>query len=314
MKNSANVILNRIKAQLHPLNENQDELPNGLISLMTAFRELIGNNDLEEIRRYALECDIYKPEWVGYDASFNYFPDILSIYLFSIGWDYHNSEYIDGIDFDPYEELSAKALTDCCHIDNIMRHDESTVQRLVYDYMRGDFPFVNNGQDLCINNDIELPYSTLNLDVYNHGYVLRIPRSFSLFFRGDEYTYYTIDVFSELIREYENDDESNVKLVKDRYGRFWFCVEYSDVFDDRIERTFELVNDEADGDLHYSRLKDTYHYLGKEPYFFSTENEDFILHSNEELLIDKDEFLFNLKKSNGEIAPQLYFKKVIEQD
>lgn len=312
MKNFIKNILARREESLNDLSRNElNELPADLINLLHAFREYIQDNNLRAIREYAMSHPIYNPKWVATEKSFEFFPEVLRTYLYAIGYNYDEEAYLPEVNFDPYQELSPSTLMDCYRMSRVLDYDAKNVIELIYGYMRGHFPFVVDGEDLCKKNEIELPYSTLDLWKKNTGYCLRISRENSLLFRGDVYNYYMIDgKESNEIKVYLEDCNSRVWLVKDIYKRYWFCVRYFDNWDGRVEQNFELVKDEADGDKHFENLRDTYHYMAKEPYFFSSENYDFILHSDEAIEdgMSEEEWIFEYQKWEGSVPPQLTFR------
>jgi hypothetical protein len=113
---------------------------------------------------------------------------------------------------------------------------------------------------------------------YSWGhYVINVPRSFSLKFRGDVYNY---DILSnsKIIKTYTDTYHDTQMLKEDKYGRLWLNVYHDYGFDDRIEETFDLVKDEQEADK--LSEKDTYHYMGEPPFIHATELNDFILHED----------------------------------
>jgi len=78
-----------------------------------------------------------------------------------------------------------------------------------------------------------------NIDIsymWQNHYAIRVPRSFSLKFRGDVYNYYMLQC-SKTLKVYADFRNGNdvVKLLKDKYNRLWYHVYWEDGFDDRIE-------------------------------------------------------------------------------
>jgi hypothetical protein len=111
--------------------------------------------------------------------------------------------------------------------------------------------------------------------------VVRVPRNFSLKFRGDLY-HYTMLRNSEKVKIYSDWSTNNVELLKDQYGRLWLHVYYSDSFNDRIEEIFDFVENEKEADNRFKKTGGGPHYLGNLPRFFASENYDFILHEEVE--------------------------------
>lgn len=57
------------------------------------------------------------------------------------------------------------------------------------------------------------------------------------------------------------------------------------------------------------KLNKTYRYTGKRPYFFSSENYDFILHNDMPWEANERIIAFQIEQMNGAIPPQLYPKE-----
>lgn len=269
------------------------------------------SHDYRAMRQYALTQRLYKREWLEDNNFYDEIDSFLSTYLRALGWDYEKQVYLKDIHFDPYKEISPQNLIDCCILERLAHPDKkdySTVQ-LIYGYMRGGFSFCVNGKDLCKQAGLELPYSTLevwNL-LRNEDSGVRVARNYVIPFRGDIYCYDTI-AKGELLKTYYKEDNVKIWSVRDEYGRIWFCVESWDTWDNRMERTFELVEDEADAEQRFLKLNKTYHYTGKRPYFFSSENYDFILHNDVPWEANEQIVAFQIDQLNGAIPPQLYPK------
>lgn len=277
----------------------------------TVYELLLGwsnEGEWKKIRLYAMMNRIYQPVWCVDDEFFTVSENIVRIYLHAIGWDYDDNQFIEGMTFDPYEEVSAQALIDCNKMERISFPERGeydyNVRHIIYRYMRGGFPFVVGGKDLCKENGIELPYSTIDASGEDFA-VIRVPRSYSVMFRGDKYNY-NIIADEKPLKVYLEREDDKVWLVRDKYGRIWFCVENRDSFDDREERNFELVESEEDADCKYRKMTRTYHYISHVPYFFSSENYDFILHDDVGLPKDRESVIYDLEKMNQGIPPQMY--------
>lgn len=112
----------------------------------------------------------------------------------------------------------------------------------------------------------------------NNKRTARVSRGWKLKMFGDDYDFYMLQQ-SEVIKEYPGSCHNDyAKLHKDKYGRLWLQVYYSDAFDDRIERTFDYVESEAQADEYSNGAG--YHYFGHNHFFFSSEQPDFILHED----------------------------------
>ena len=121
--------------------------------------------------------------------------------------------------------------------------------------------------------DIDISY------MWQNHYAIRVSRSLSLKFRGDTYDYYMLQN-SEKSKVYTGFPNDCVELLKDKYRRLWYHVYYSDIFEDRIEEIFDLVETEQEADERYANNGGGPRYQGKLPYFFASENFDFILHED----------------------------------
>lgn len=261
------------------------------------------------MRLYALTHRLYDREWLEDNAFYESIDGVLSIFLRALGWDYEKRAYLKDIRFDPYKELSPQTLVECCILER-MAHpakDDYSAAQLLYGYMRGGFSFCVNGKDLCKEAGLELPYSTLKVwnSIRNKDFGVRVPRNYVIPFKGDLYSYHTI-AKGELLTIFHKEDDEQVWSVRDTYGRTWLCVEFRDSWSDRIERTFELVDDEADAYRRFLKLDSTYRYDGKRPFFFSSENYDFILHNDVPWEADEQIIAFRIEQMNGAIPPQLY--------
>lgn len=115
--------------------------------------------------------------------------------------------------------------------------------------------------------------------MWQDHYGINVSRSLSLKFRGDVYNYYMLRD-SQKVKVYEDFKNEVIELLKDKYQRLWYHVYYNEIFGDRIEETFELVETEKKADTLYKKKGGGRHYEGNLPYFFASENYDFILHED----------------------------------
>lgn len=266
--------------------------------------------DKTALRTYAMTHRLFCPQWLADEGYCEAIDTMLTTFLPAVGWNYERQFYLRDVSFDPYTELPVRALADCLLAERVAHPQRRTysVEQLLYGYMRGGFPLQADGKDICKELDLQLPYSTLDVWGNDRESTIRVPRSYSLQFRGDSYSYYTI-ADGEVLKTYYESEERRVWLVRDQYGRHWFCIYFRDSFDDRIERTFELVEGVPEADMKYLHLGSIYHYVASTPYFFSTENYDFILHSDELLTASRKEIAFHLAQMNSDIPPQLTWRE-----
>lgn len=261
------------------------------------------------LRTYALSHRLFSPQWLADEGYCESIDTMLATFLPAVGWNYERQFYLRDVSFDPCTELPVRALADCLLAERVAHPQRRmySVEQLIYGYMRGGFPLLVDGQDITLQLGLRLPYSTLDVWGGERESTIRVPRSYSISFHGDLYSYYTI-ADGEVLKKYLEDEERRVWLTRDEYGRYWFCVYYSDSFDDRIERNFELVEGELEADMKFHNMRSVYHYLASTPYFFSSENYDFILHSDVPLTASREEVAFQLAQMNGDIPPQLTWR------
>lgn len=266
--------------------------------------------DKSALRTYAMTHRLFCPQWLADEGYCEAIDTMLTTFLPAVGWNYERQFYLRDVSFDPYTELPVRALADCLLAERVAHPQRRTysVEQLLYGYMLGGFPLQADGKDICKELGLRLPYSTLDVWGNDRESTIRVPRSYSLQFRGDSYSYYTI-ADGEVLKTYYESEERRVWLVRDQYGRHWFCIYFRDSFDDRIERTFELVEGVLEADMKYLHLGSIYHYVASTPYFFSTENYDFILHSDELLTASRKEIAFHLAQMNSDIPPQLTWRE-----
>jgi len=113
---------------------------------------------------------------------------------------------------------------------------------------------------------------------YNY-YVIRVDRSYSLKFRGDVYSYYMLKNSTKL-KTYSAFRGNVIELLQDKYNRLWYHVCYVDIWEDRVEEIFDLVESEKEADELCDKKGGGPSYMGSLPYFFASENPDFILHED----------------------------------
>ncbi len=129
-----------------------------------------------------------------------------------------------------------------------------------------------------INTSFEKDYCSIRWK--NHHRSVRVKRGWHVKLFGDLYEYYMLRG-SEVVKIYPGAAHNDyARLLRDKYGRLWLHVYYSDAFDDRVEQNFDYVESEEQAD-EYS-IGAGYHYHGHSYYFFASEQPDFILHEKTE--------------------------------
>lgn len=105
---------------------------------------------------------------------------------------------------------------------------------------------------------------------------IRVPRSMSLKFMDDVYNYEML-ADAVIVKRFSDHYNDFVYLCRDRYGRMWLHVYWSDDFDDHTEEYFERVIDEREAEARYRETAGGPSYQAHAPYFFSSGDFDLSL-------------------------------------